>query len=289
MIQFSPIIGTLVASTRSTIYRNRRREGKKPQNLAQGTTYTKIPLPLYADLLQHPPAHYDKVDLYILRRCFQYADSIYHHKSPTERLEWKHAVTRPRTSAYDLWMKEAMTLLLQAKRPPDHPSLSGGWSTTKVVEGDDHTISPCFPPPRMWKHTLRPHDNQTGLPPGWRRWTWRWHSDGTPPRPNTQMNPQARWGWMPDLQKWYQAITYIRYDIDYVVTLRIDHLPYLYWDWAYYTGWDEVTRHFRGQNCFIVPWVVDIPPPTATWPGNCPESNTWEGPPPRTYPLPPWP
>ena len=76
---------------------------------------------------------------------FKYVDSLYQKFTPGQKAEWAAAVKRPRYSPYDLWMSEALYLCLQGLRPPDHPSISGGFNPRKASPGILYDIAPCWP------------------------------------------------------------------------------------------------------------------------------------------------
>lgn len=78
--------------------------------------------------------------------CFKYCDLIYQHKLPAEKLQWARAVKRSCLSPYDLWMSECITLAVDRRHPPDQPSISGGWSNTKCIEGTTHPLAPAWGP-----------------------------------------------------------------------------------------------------------------------------------------------
>ncbi|MBA7543016.1 hypothetical protein ES705_35342 [subsurface metagenome] len=76
------------------------------------------------------------------------ADAIWVSQVEPWRQLWRNALKKPGMSGYDLWMKEALTLCSQQKYLPDVPSISGGWSTSKVIPGT--TFPPAgkiIPPP----------------------------------------------------------------------------------------------------------------------------------------------
>lgn len=77
--------------------------------------------------------------------CFRYCDLLYQQFSPEEKALWQRGIKKSGMSAYDLWMAECLTLTIQRKRPPDYPSISGGWSNTKVAEGSTLDAAPCWP------------------------------------------------------------------------------------------------------------------------------------------------
>ncbi|MBA7540040.1 hypothetical protein ES705_32329 [subsurface metagenome] len=72
---------------------------------------------------------------------WQHADALWVSQPDAWRQTWRDALKKPGMSGYDLWMKEALTLCSQNKYLPDEPSISGGWSTSKVVPGE------TWPPP----------------------------------------------------------------------------------------------------------------------------------------------
>ncbi|MBA7534182.1 hypothetical protein ES705_26428 [subsurface metagenome] len=69
-------------------------------------------------------------------RQWKQADAIWVAQSENWRQMWREALKKPGMSGYDLWMKEALTLCSQGNNLPDVPSISGGWSTAKVIPGD---------------------------------------------------------------------------------------------------------------------------------------------------------
>ncbi len=82
---------------------------------------------------------------------WQQADAIWVNQGESWRQKWRDALKKPGMSGYDLWMKEALTLCSQNKNLPDDPSISGGWSTAKVIPGDTWPPAgkeiPIPPPP----------------------------------------------------------------------------------------------------------------------------------------------
>ena len=76
--------------------------------------------------------------------AFRYADALYQAMPADRKKDWKDAVKRPRTSAYDLWMKECLWLVRQRLTPPDYPSISGGFTPTKALPGVEHLLAPCW-------------------------------------------------------------------------------------------------------------------------------------------------
>lgn len=71
------------------------------------------------------------------RAAFRYADDSFTAMSPAARQVWKDAVKKPNTTAYTLWMAEALTSLMALGRCPKAPSESGGWSTSRVIPAED--------------------------------------------------------------------------------------------------------------------------------------------------------
>lgn len=274
MIHVPSVLGHIIAGSGAKTYRNRERDGRPRRNLQGRKTYGKVPLPIYADLATRPAGAYRKLDVYTLRRSFQYADELYHNMTPGQRAVWKAAITKPKMSAYDLWMKEALTLLLQGKPPPDQPSRSGGWSTGKVIEGTQHWTAPCWGGPGLSHYRQWLSDPDYG--PGWVIWSAVWHSTqpplgGQPSKPITSL-----FGWDPDTESWkhgpytfnLNAPTY------YIVA---DHvIPYCYWCYRYLDPTQDppLMRYYKGQAWDEV-----------TWYAQCPEEFKWHPPPPRDYPL----
>ncbi len=84
--------------------------------------------------------------------CAQWrtADALWVSQPESWRQMWRDALKKPSMSGYDLWMKEALTLCSQNKYLPDEPSISGGWSTKKVIAGvtwPPEGKTPPVPPP----------------------------------------------------------------------------------------------------------------------------------------------
>ena len=77
---------------------------------------------------------------------FAWVDHLYTQFDSQHKAVWKAAVKKHCMSAYDLWMKEAMTLIASGFPPPDTPSISGGWSAKKAIPGTTHGFPPCADP-----------------------------------------------------------------------------------------------------------------------------------------------
>jgi hypothetical protein len=84
-------------------------------------------------------------------RQWQQADAIWVGQDETWRQKWRNALKKPGISGYDLWMKEALTCCASNRFLPDDPSISGGWSTAKVIPGvtwpPEGKVLPIPPPP----------------------------------------------------------------------------------------------------------------------------------------------
>ena len=91
--------------------------------------------------------HFDPTDASTKPRdccVFRYVDALWQSKTTAEKAIWHKAVKRRHYSGYDLWMSEALYCCLHAQRPPDSPSISGGFSPRKAVPGTVHPIPPCL-------------------------------------------------------------------------------------------------------------------------------------------------
>jgi len=81
---------------------------------------------------------------YHMRKNYAVADRFWQMMPRSERQEWNAAVKRPYLTGYQLWMKEAMSLFARQEFAPDHPSISGGFTTHKAIPGTK--VRSCPPP-----------------------------------------------------------------------------------------------------------------------------------------------
>ncbi len=92
--------------------------------------------------------HKEKIDDGGLRCdcwAFKFCDLAYQSFSDEEKAQWRDAIKKQGMSAYDLWMKECLTLVNSGENPPDEPSVSGGWSTASVAAGTTRPLPPGNP------------------------------------------------------------------------------------------------------------------------------------------------
>lgn len=86
--------------------------------------------------------------------AFTAADLSYQKMSDPDRLTWKKALKKPGMSAYELYMKEAISALINSGRYPECPSVSGGFSCSSVIPGypiqDPDFIGHAPPIPEKW-------------------------------------------------------------------------------------------------------------------------------------------
>ena len=68
-------------------------------------------------------------------QAHKYADWLYQQKSESDISYWRSKLKKSHMSAYDLWMKECMACFLNYGTSPFVASVSGGFSTKKVVAG----------------------------------------------------------------------------------------------------------------------------------------------------------
>jgi hypothetical protein len=81
-------------------------------------------------------------------KCWLLADSIWQSWTRAQKRPWYQALKAPKLTAYDLWMREALTLCNQNQFLPDEPSPSGGFSTRYLKPGTTYAPPPsCAPPP----------------------------------------------------------------------------------------------------------------------------------------------
>lgn len=125
---------------------------------------------------------------------FRMADEQYQKFTTATRMEWRKAVKKRHTSSYDLWMKEALFNLYRGYKPPDHPSIHGGYSVgPRILPGAWPEITPAclksialeittwsyfepLDPYFPWKHmcSIHTYNYVTGdtLFGQFRTWTW---------------------------------------------------------------------------------------------------------------------
>lgn len=137
------ILGHLLSSAQSRWAKAHRPSLGRPRSYPQPFDFYKIPNPVILKRRRTYKKDGDHADLNASQVCFRHADTLYTTLSKAKRAEWKAAVKRPGMSGYDLFMKEAVALLAKGKRPPDHPSISGGWSTRKAVASTTLAFPEC--------------------------------------------------------------------------------------------------------------------------------------------------
>ena len=120
-INFSPLITRITGPTSSVLFRDSR----SPYRYASA-----------GPRLPHQSRLTKPTEEPCQCQSFKKADLIYQMMSTDQRAVWKAAVKKPHTSPYNLFMKEAMSLFVQDKMAPDIPSVSGGFSTRHLIEGD---------------------------------------------------------------------------------------------------------------------------------------------------------
>jgi len=115
----------------------------------------------------------DRSHWYQGRRCecmaYAIADYLWIHGHVDHNL-WSRAVKAGGFSGYALWIKEATACARQGLYYPDVPSISGGYSTSKIIPG--HTFQPpadCLAscPPSVAVHSWIAHNAPYATP-------WRW-------------------------------------------------------------------------------------------------------------------
>jgi hypothetical protein len=67
-------------------------------------------------------------------KSWKYADWMWANNLIDKDL-WRAALKAPQKSGYDLWMKESVTAANRGHYYPDAPSVSGGYSTLKIIPG----------------------------------------------------------------------------------------------------------------------------------------------------------
>jgi len=79
-------------------------------------------------------------------KLFRLADTFYKAAGPAYYVPWAAALVRPRMSSYDLYMKEALTLMNAGYSAPHWPGPSGGWTTHAATPGPTFYPHPCAVP-----------------------------------------------------------------------------------------------------------------------------------------------
>ncbi len=86
--------------------------------------------------------------------AWKLADATWVGMTEAEQQVWIDALKKPGMSGYDLFMKEAVTCMIAGNNSPITPSISGGWSTTKVkCDGPIPPPEACIdepPPPEVY-------------------------------------------------------------------------------------------------------------------------------------------
>jgi hypothetical protein len=78
-----------------------------------------------------PPTNFKPLS----RLAFRYADTAYTNMPQSERQQWRDAIKAKNTTAYTLFMGEAMASILAFGKPPSVPSASGGFSNRFINYG----------------------------------------------------------------------------------------------------------------------------------------------------------
>jgi len=115
---------------------------------------------------------------------FSHADALYTSFDSPTRKAWRQAVKAPQMSGYDLWMKEATSLMHQGYRPNQTPSHSGGFSNRRLSPG--HTLpypkcSEAISLRRLWLLFIHKSDN----PATHSLYRIHWTYSQPPPYPET--------------------------------------------------------------------------------------------------------
>lgn len=145
MLHFPTILGYLVAKL----------PGRKPRSTTARSTPLRfqgrapraglLPIGFYKRRKKRRTEHHSVGSVPVECCCFRHCDWLYQQMTAEQKLVWKRARKRRGISAYDLWMSECLALTIQHKRPPDIPSISGGFSTAKAVAGSLLPLAPCWP------------------------------------------------------------------------------------------------------------------------------------------------
>ena len=205
---------------------NTPKRRRDPNMKGAAHSLTDLSHRIYGGRTVKPPSAYPTKAAYINRRCFQYCDALYKTLLPEQKAEWRAAITKASMSPYDLWMKENLALTYAGLCPADHPSISGGWSGTKAIEGTTHDPCPCWPPPTVNAILIEPSTELPAPPPLFLKWRIRILADpSTLPLP-LEGYVHLHFGWNLDVRSWSfkEHITGFRYD--YHVTIGHDALPY---------------------------------------------------------------
>jgi len=91
--------------------------------------------------------------------CFKVCDALYQTMTPAEKAIWRAAIKKSKTSTYDVWMKECLTLCNAGQNLPDTdtPGPGGGWSGVNAIPGST-------PPPEVCMRTWTCDDSYTCVP-----------------------------------------------------------------------------------------------------------------------------
>jgi len=125
---------------------------------------------------------------------WRYVDAAYTALTRAQRLAWHNAVKRRGNSAYDLWMKENLELCRQRRPISLTPSISGGFSASKVtptLDGSTTTSPACIPGPpcpilycKFFQRDINPD-----------HLTIEWSFDASFPGLNPTLSYLYLWGW----------------------------------------------------------------------------------------------
>ena len=203
-------------------------------------------------------------------KCFTYCDLLYQGFTPAERLKWRQALKKPGLSPYDLWMSECLTLTTKRQHPPDVPSISGGWSNKKCLEGSTRPLAPAWGPylsNSVVRHASVQASNQGARP------TWLVTVTCEPPPPDAPPS----WGFF--LVSQWRTFPY-HFWWNHLTTHYT--APPIHWDRR-----EHYTDKFLIQWPGLVPHLVSAPfHEPAPWDHQAPNYLPW---PPPPAPLQPWP
>ena len=267
MLSSAGILGQIVAGSGAQVYRN---YGRRDQPIVPGRKrpgWRKIPTLKKDGIKGKVAGDYENSRVYITRRCHVYADYIYGLWCDPEKFLWRDAIKRPGKSTYDLWMSEALVLLLMGHRPPDEPSISGGWSNRKAKEGMKWDPAPCFCLAGHRSFVIRvatgPPDDPG--PVGW------WHLKSTfqdpPPPPYPDSYVQLYFLYHPPTKTWQYTTFWPAETFELCIAPTANCLPYLLFS-AFDDTAPDKPRRYKGAATPEKPWY-----------GVCPEGQPWDPPP----------